>query len=303
MKKEILANRIVEVLQQTGRPMQIKEIAEQIPDKPETTIRGRLYTNLKRRFQRVARGVYMLLDGTALVIEGDGRDLTIFDKDSIDAIVTDHPWADEQSNSGRNRLFDKTYNETSFQYTLNDFAEKARVLKSGGFLVEVLPAENENNYKYLYAIKVMAEQCGLSYYAKVPWRKGACVYNTGRKSKNTEDIMFFVKGKRARSLRPDAQRGGLMSGTAYMLPTEFIFSPKAPRKRIHQSEKPVELYEAILDAITLPGEVVVDQFAGSGNLGKAAGNRGRISILFELLRSNVDKIIINLSAHELPGSY
>jgi len=35
-----------------------------------------------------------------------------------------------------------------------DFKEKARVLKDGCFLVEVLPAENENNYEYLYQIKV-----------------------------------------------------------------------------------------------------------------------------------------------------
>ena len=110
--------------------------------------------------------------------------------------------------------------------------------------------------------------------------------------------MFFVKG-RARSLRPDKQRGGLMSGTAYMLPTEFVYEPISPKKRIHQAEKPVELYEAILEAITLPGEVVIDQFAGSGNLGRAALRKGRVAVLFELLRENVDKIVKRLSIPEL----
>jgi len=81
--------------------------------------------------------------------------------------------------------------------------------------------------------------------------------------------MFFVKGK-ARPLRLDKQRGGLMSGTAYMLPTEFDYEPTSPRKRIHQAEKPVELYQAIFEAVTLPGKIVLDQFAGSGNLGVAA---------------------------------
>ena len=38
-----------------------------------------------------------------------------------------------------------------------DFKEKARVLKDGCFLVEVLPAENENNYEYLYQIKKYAK--------------------------------------------------------------------------------------------------------------------------------------------------
>ncbi|MFC5402324.1 DNA-methyltransferase [Cohnella soli] len=300
MSQAILAERIAEVMRRSGRAVTIKEISNHIPDKPETTIRGRLYNNLERRFKRVTRGVYMLIDGAALVVQGDGRDLSILDSSSVDGLVTDHPWRDDKSNSGSNRRFDKTYDQTSFRYTLEDFKEKARVLKPGGFLVEVLPAENENNWKYLYEIKCMAEQVGLRFYAKVPWRKGEFVYNTGRKSKNTEDIMFFTKG-RARCLRPDVQRGGLMSGTAFMLPTEFDFAPKAPHLRIHQSEKPVELYEAILEAITLPGEVVVDSFAGSGNLGKAAINRGRIAILFELLKENVTKILDNLAPQHSPA--
>ncbi|RRJ54637.1 site-specific DNA-methyltransferase [Paenibacillus oralis] len=300
MKQEILAKRIADVIQQNGRPMHIKEIATYFPDKPESTIRGRLYTNLKKRFERVSRGVYMLLseDGAAFVVEGDGRNLSAFEDESVDAIVTDHPWKDEVSNKGTNRVFDKTYDHTSFLYTIEDFKEKARVLREGAFLVEILPAENENNWKYLFKIKAMAEAVGLNYYAKVPWKKGKCVYNTGRKSKNSEDIMFFVKGK-ARPLRPDKQRGGWMSGTSYMLPTEFDFEPIPPKKRIHQAEKPVELYEAILEAITLPGEVVVDQFAGSGNLGRATMRKGRIAVLFEILKKNVSRMIQNLSIPEL----
>jgi len=300
LKPEILAKRIADVIEQTGRPMHIKEIATHFPDKPESTIRGRLYSNLKKRFDRVSKGVYALLsgDGAAFVVEGDGRNLSMFENESVDAIVTDHPWEDEASNKGTNRVFDKTYDHTSFRYTAEDFEEKARVLKEGGFLVEILPAENENNFKYLYEIKVMAEAAGLNYYALVPWRKGKCVYNTGRKSKNSENIMFFVKG-RARALRPDKQRGGWMSGTSYMLPTEFDFEPISPKKRIHQAEKPVELYEAILEAITRPGEMVVDQFAGSGNLGRAAMRKGRIGVLFEILKENVSRMVQNLSMPEI----
>ncbi|KZS48978.1 hypothetical protein AWU65_03385 [Paenibacillus glucanolyticus] len=286
-----------------ARPMHIKEIASYFPDKPESTIRGRLYRELKDRCEKVARGVYLFLDGegSAVVVEGDGRNLSIFDDESIDAIVTDHPWEDIKSNSGTNRNFVSGYEETTFRYNLEDFKEKARILKPGGFLVEILPAENESNFKYLYEIKMMAEKCGLLYFSKVPWKKGVRVWNTGRKSKNTEDIMFFTKGK-ARSLRPDKQRGGnrKMSGTAYLLPTEFDFQPASPQKRIHQAEKPVELYEAILEAITLPGEIVIDQAAGSGNLGRAAMRRGRIAVLFEILKENVKKIRENLSIQEIP---
>lgn len=176
MSQTILAIRMAEVMERNGRPMRIKEIAAHFPEKPESTIRGRLYRFLGDKFKRVDRGVYMVLseEGAAYVIEGDGRDLSAFKDESIDSIISDHPWKDEKSNSGGNRHFDSSYEDTSFRYTLEDFKEKARVLKEGAFLVEVLPAENENNFKYLYQLKMMAEEAGLMYYAKVPWSATRC---------------------------------------------------------------------------------------------------------------------------------
>ncbi|MEK5183293.1 hypothetical protein [Paenibacillus sp. FSL P4-0288] len=176
MSQAILAMRMAEVMERNGRPMHIKEIASYFPDKPESTIRGRLYRYLNDRFKRVDRGVYMVLsgEGAAYVIEGDGRNLSAFENESVDAIITDHPWKDDTANKGTNRNFDSSYEDTSFRYTLNDFKEKARVLKEGAFLVEMLPAENESNFKYLYEIKMMAEEVGLLYYAKVPWSATRC---------------------------------------------------------------------------------------------------------------------------------
>lgn len=71
--------------------------------------------------------------------------------------------------------------------------------------MEFLPEENGDNYEYLYRVKQLAKEAGLEYYAKVVWKKGNFVANTGRKSKNTEEIAFFTKGK-ARNLRPDAKK-------------------------------------------------------------------------------------------------
>lgn len=80
----------------------------------------------------------------------------------------DHPWLDMKSNKGEMRDF-ALYD--CFRYTLKDFKEKARVLIDGCFLVEVLPAENENNYEYLYQIKQYAKETGFVYYSKAPWEK------------------------------------------------------------------------------------------------------------------------------------
>lgn len=254
-------------------------------DKQNESIRARIYENLGIRFKRIAKGVYKTISGeqSCILIEGDGRDLSFLKNNSIDCIITDHPWSDKKSNRGGNRSFS---DYDCFQYTLSDFKEKARVLKDGCFLVEILPAENENNYKYLYQLKEYAEQSGFLYYSKVTWKKGNFVSNTGRKAKNTQDVMIFSKGK-ARNMRLDVKKSTLshsnqyMSGTAKMLPTMFDIPPVPTHKKIHQSKLPVLLCEEIIDYVTYENEVILDTFAGCGVVGAAALNKCRNCILVE----------------------
>lgn len=204
---------------------------------------------------------------------------------SIDCIITDHPWDDRLSNSGGNRRFT---DYECFRYSDKDFEEKARVLKDGCFLCEILPAENANNFDYLYEVKKMAQRAGLCYYAKVPWIKGTFVSNTGRKAKNSEDVLILSKGT-ARALRPNMQYGRdalgnpvrFMSGTRRMLPTDFNIQDLPNKLKICKSAKPTELFEQILDYVTVEGEVVLDQFAGSGAVGAACMKMNRYSILIE----------------------
>ena len=57
----------------------------------------------------------------------------------------------------------------------------------------------------------------------------------------------------------------------------------------------MNLFKAIIEAITLPGEIVLDQFAGGGNLGIAANITGRISILIEESKGYICKILGNIN--------
>lgn len=288
-----LANNIYSYFKNKGE-FTLKEAYSEYSEKPKETIRARIYDNLGKKFERIAKGLYKIIDGeeSCILVEGDGRDLSMIEDSSIDCILTDHPWLDKKSNKGGDRNF-ATYN--CFKYSLEDFKEKARVLKDGCFLVEILPAENENNYKYLYEIKQYAEQCGLQYYSKVTWKKGGFMSNTGRKSKNSQDVMIFSKGK-ARPLRLDVKKtrktgvNQFMSGTTKMLPAMFDVSPVAKKNKIHQSELPLTLCEQILKFVTMQGKMVLDSFAGSGVVGEAALNLKRNSILIELDHKNVVKI-------------
>ena len=290
----------------------VKEIKEM--DVNNESIRARIYEGLEKGiFERLSRGVYRVtktIEGeekNCLLINGDGRDLSFIDDNSIDGIITDHPYDLSKTLDGGNRHF-ATYSR--FRYTEEDFAEKARVLKDGAFLVEFLPEESADNYEYLHEIKTMAKKAGFKYYAKVPWKKGTFVANTGRKAKNTEDIIFFSKGE-PRALKLDTKKNmaiarehsidikgmnsyqirdalekenlpiSFMKGTAGMLPTEFDYQPRPKKEKVMEAEKPVELIESIIGFISKPYEILLDQFSGSGNFVLACLNTSRYGIAVE----------------------
>ena len=173
------------------------------------SIRARIYEGVDRGiFKKITRGVYKVTrqlkdeESTCLLINGDGRDLSMIKDHSIDGIITDHPYDLQKALTGGNRKF-ATFE--LFKYESKDFKEKQRVLKEGAFLVEFLPEESQVNYEYLYEIKKMAQDNGLKYFAKVAWVKGNFVANTGRKAKNSEDVMIFSNGE-PRSLKLDAKK-------------------------------------------------------------------------------------------------
>lgn len=293
------------------------------------SIRARVYEGVEKGiFTKISRGVYKVTSqieentNTCLLINGDGRDLSMIKDKSIDGIITDHPYDLQKALKGGNRKF-ATFE--LFRYESKDFKEKQRVLKEGAFLVEFLPEESEVNFDYLYEIKKMAQDNGFKYFAKVAWKKGNFISNTGRKSKNVEDVMIFsngeprslkldakknlavanknnldVKGKSSYEIRNMLQENNLdvyyMKGTNGMLPTAFDYQPKNTKEKIMEAEKPVELIEEIIEYISKPYETLLDQYAGSGNFIIACSNKNRNGIaiekdndMFKKMKNNIEK--------------
>ncbi len=63
------------------------------------SIRARIYEGVEKGiFTKISRGVYKVTsqiegkENTCLLINGDGRDLSIIKDKSIDGIITDHPY-------------------------------------------------------------------------------------------------------------------------------------------------------------------------------------------------------------------
>lgn len=295
----------------------------------DESIRARIYEGVdKGLFKKIARGVYKVssqINGKSnhcLLINGDGRDLSMIDDNSIDGIITDHPYDLNKALTGGNRKF-ASYE--LFKYNQKDFNEKQRVLKDGAFMVEFLPEESEINFEYLYQIKQMAVNSGFKYFAKVPWKKGEFVANTGRKSKNTEDVIIFSKGE-PRALKLDAKKNietalknninvkgkssyevrdilveneltvCYMKGTNGMLPTTFDYQPRGKNEKVMEAEKPVQLLQEIITYISKPYETLLDQFAGSGNFVVACFNTKRNSIAIEKDDIMYEKMLNNIES-------
>lgn len=267
----------------------LKEIYSSISDKPEETVRCAIYRDKKNRFKKVAKGVYMLIgkETASLLINGDGRALNEIEDNSIDAIITDHPWSDAKAHKSGNQKNFADYD--TFRYTLEDFKAKARVLKDGAYLAEFLPVESFSNYEYLYEIKQMAKEAGLNYYAKVTWRKAPeGAINTGRTTKGVEDVCIFYKGKKPRRLSETKTKPYY---TSKMLSYTIDIPANKGKEKNHQAEKPIAIYDYLIDMLTDAYDVCLDQFGGACNLIKSAIKKNRFGVAYELCTDFVKKAV------------
>lgn len=285
-----IADRIEAFLEGTKKGVAtLKEIYGVITDKPEETIRCAIYRDSKKRFKKVAKGVYMLVgkETASLLINGDGRSLKEIEDNSIDAIITDHPWSDPKAHKSGNQKNFADYE--TFRYTLEDFKAKARVLKEGAYLAEFLPVESFSNYEYLYEIKQMAKEAGLNYYAKVTWRKAPeGSINTGRTTKGVEDVCIFYKGKKPRRLSETKTKPYY---TSKMLSYTIDIPANKGKDKNHQAEKPIAIYDYLIDMFTDVNDVCLDQFGGALNLLKSAVKKNRFGIAYELCSNFVKKAV------------
>lgn len=238
-------------------------------------------------FKRVCKGVYMLKGekSTSLLINGDSRKMEEIEDNSIDCIITDHPWEDKKAHKSGNQKHFADY--STFRYEIDDFRAKARVLKEGAYLVEFLLIESATNYEYLYEIKQMAKECGLDYYTHCIWRNAKeGTVNTGKTTKGVQQLVIFSKGKPRKLSRPGVNAYQTKEILTYEI--EMLLSNK---EKHHQAEKPIELYEYLINNLTEEEDICLDQFGGACNMVKAAVNTNRFAIVYELAQKFVDNAV------------
>ncbi len=258
---------------------------ETVSDTVHDSARAIIYRH-EDTFKRVVKGVYMLKGekSTSLLIEGDGRALSEIEDGSIDgAIITDHPWEDKKAHRSGNQKGFAEYD--TFRYTVEDFKQKYRVLKDGCFLVEFLPIMSSTNWEYIEEIMHMAKDAGFQFYTQCIWRNAPeGSVNTGKTTKGVQQLLIFSKGKPRKLSRP----GVNAYQTRNILNYEIEVLLKNSEKH-HQAEKPVALYEYLIEQLTDENEVCLDQFSGSCNMLQAAVNKNRFAVCYELCHEFVIK--------------
>lgn len=187
---------------------------------------------------------------------------------SIDAIITDPPYGinfHSAFRKDRARWFPKIANDTApFIWWLG---EAARVLKPNSAMLCFTRYDTEEAFRF--AVRL----AGLEPKTQVIWDKrrygvGDCL---GDFSLSHENIIFAVKG---RFLFPNRR-------PVSVIPIPRLSSPKLT----HPNEKPVDLLKHLVEAVTKPGDLVLDPFLGSGTTAVAAKLTGRRYIGVELDRS------------------
>lgn len=186
---------------------------------------------------------------------------------SFDAVVTDPPYGIRYRSKRRNPRFNTTIvADDSLNALRAALPMLDRLLKP-------------DRHLFVFAAPTMLSQAldavSAHFHVKgvLVWDKG----NAGSRgdcqagfSQNWEAIIHAAKGRRALNLpRPR---------------TIFRYDWQSSRDPVHPTAKPVPLMEWLIGKSTVPGELVLDPFMGSGVVPAAAARLGRHAVGIEVVR-------------------
>lgn len=188
--------------------------------------------------------------------------------ESIDLILTDPPYGID---IGQAQTFGKTSEQKTYEdsdHATFDLLDKAikemfRVLKNDRHMYMFFAID-----KYDTIITLLKKHGFEVHHIPIIWEKGSGSYPSQSTTfvHSYEPFLHISKGKRK------------LNGT----PRDLFPIKRVPsNKKIHPSEKPTELLRDLIGFSTLPGEIVLDCFGGSGSTAVAARECNRKSVVIE----------------------
>jgi site-specific DNA-methyltransferase (adenine-specific) len=216
---------------------------------------------------------------------GDCLDkLKELDDNSVDFILTDPPYELDNHGGGQNKELHRSLSDKHIDFISdgfdveNVFAEFERVIKTVNMCIFC-------SNKQVSKIMSYWEARGYSTTCLIWHKPNPIPFGNGKYVSDIEFIIY-VRGK------------GATYNNLGMKEQSKVFNYPSPssKKRIHPTEKPVELLERLIKIHTNPNDVILDAFGGSGSTGEAAlGNQRDVIIIekneeyFDLIKNRLDK--------------
>ncbi len=208
---------------------------------------NQLRAELARRLREEGYGEDYILcaDCTEIIPE--------LEEGQVDLIVTDPPWGTEVETSETVTPEYDDSEEYMREIVKNAYNQMYRVLREGGhgyvfFGIQYMDWHISQLTKAGFEVDLIP---GF-------WDKGSPggMYSPGRESNQYEPYLHFWKGE------PEPLKGkpGNVKDAKRV----------SPEEKIHSAEKPIEMWEQLIEPATEPGDLVVDFFAGSASSLRAA---------------------------------
>lgn len=171
-----LAEAIRTFIRAKKAPVHIRDLYAEFPEAHEHSIRGRIYENLGKDFQRVGRGLYVAVHGeaTCVVIEGDAlEEIRKLESESVDSVITDppYPWLDHfraRATTSWKRM-QAQFERREIDRDLG--LELYRVLKEGAHAFIFVPAETGATRSHINRMIGVLERCGFVFRKRFIWDK------------------------------------------------------------------------------------------------------------------------------------
>jgi site-specific DNA-methyltransferase (adenine-specific) len=221
-----------------------------------------------------------------MIILGDALE-AVKDLSDVRLLWTDPPYGTGKvQKQGDNEFYDPF--DTS--YVLN-------VLKA------CLPAMNENgtivvccDYRLATDLTSFMQDCWWTYRGEIIWEFGLGRPRTSWWPVRHNNLLTFTKTEESGlfdgSAVPRAKRLAPKPGYSEDKPSgsvwDFTMSNTHPDRVGYPNQKPIEIIEPFVLAHTLPGDLVLDPFCGSGSTGAAALKHGRRFVGIDVSSSAVE---------------
>lgn len=209
------------------------------------------------------------------------------EKIKLDAVITDPPYGVSRkhqlgySNMGRSGM---NYGEWDYNFNQKKWIrEIANLIKPGGTMIIF------NDWKNLGDISDQLEKCGFIVKDVIRWiKKNPMPRNTDRRYVNDCEFAVWAvkKGKPWTFNKPE--------GVGYLKPEIITGVVPGGKKRLHPTQKHLEVMEKLVETHTNENDLIYDPFMGSGTTAVACVNKKR-----NVIGSEIDEKYYKISMERI----